>query len=203
MTNPPTSGPLAGVRVVELAGIGPGPFAAMMLADLGADVIRVNRPGGGALQVAPADGDILARGRPSVVIDMKSPRGVELVLDLVERADILLEGFRPGVTERLGLGPDACLDRNPRLVYGRMTGWGQDGPLAQTAGHDINYISVAGALDRSATPISRRRSRRTCSVTSVAGRCISSPACSPPSPTPGRPARARSSTRRSPTASRT
>ncbi len=147
MTNPPQSGPLAGVRVVELAGIGPGPFAAMMLADLGADIIRVNRPGGGALQVAPAEGDILARGRPSVVIDMKSPRGVELLLDLVERADILLEGFRPGVTERLGLGPDACLERNPRLVYGRMTGWGQDGPLAPTAGHDINYISVAGALD--------------------------------------------------------
>jgi alpha-methylacyl-CoA racemase len=143
----PKSGPLSGVRVVELAGIGPGPFAAMMLADLGADVIRVDRPGGGALQVAPPDRDILFRGRPNVAIDLKSPRGVELVLDLVERADILLEGFRPGVTERLGFGPDVCLARNPRLVYGRMTGWGQDGPLAHTAGHDINYISVAGGLD--------------------------------------------------------
>jgi alpha-methylacyl-CoA racemase len=143
----PKSGPLTGVRVVELAGIGPGPFAAMMLADLGADVIRVDRPGGGALQIASADRDILFRGRPNVLIDLKSPRGVGLVLDLVERAEILIEGFRPGVMERLGLGPDACLERNPRLVYGRMTGWGQDGPLAPTAGHDINYISVAGGLD--------------------------------------------------------
>lgn len=147
MTNPPKSGPLSGVRVVELAGIGPGPFAAMMLADLGADVVRVDRPDGGALQIASPDRDILFRGRPNVLIDLKSPRGVELVLDLVERADILLEGFRPGVTERLGLGPDTCLERNPRLVYGRMTGWGQDGPLAHTAGHDINYISIAGGLD--------------------------------------------------------
>ena len=119
----------------------------MMLADLGADVIRVDRPDGGALQIASADRDILFRGRPNVLIDLKSPRGVDLVLDLVERADILLEGFRPGVTERLGLGPDLCLERNPRLVYGRMTGWGQDGPLAHTAGHDINYISIAGGLD--------------------------------------------------------
>ncbi|MFZ0140401.1 MAG: CaiB/BaiF CoA-transferase family protein [Aeromicrobium sp.] len=147
MRDLPKSGPLAGVRVVELAGIGPGPFAAMMLADLGADVIRVDRPGGGALQIASADRDILFRGRPNVLIDLKSPRGVELVLDLVERADVLLEGFRPGVTERLGLGPDVCLERNPGLVYGRMTGWGQDGPLAHTAGHDINYIAVAGGLD--------------------------------------------------------
>ncbi len=147
MADLPNSGPLAGVRVVELAGIGPGPFAAMMLADLGADVVRVDRPDGGALQVAPPDQDILLRGRPNVVIDLKSARGVELVLDLVERADILIEGLRPGVTERLGLGPDVCLERNPRLVYGRMTGWGQDGPLAHTAGHDINYISVAGGLD--------------------------------------------------------
>jgi alpha-methylacyl-CoA racemase len=147
VTDLPKSGPLSGVRVVELAGIGPGPFAAMMLADLGADVIRVDRPDGGALQIASADRDILFRGRPNVLIDLKSSRGVELVLDLVERADILLEGFRPGVTERLGLGPDLCLERNPRLVYGRMTGWGQDGPLAHTAGHDINYISIAGGLD--------------------------------------------------------
>jgi len=147
VTDLPSSGPLAGVRVVELAGIGPGPFAAMMLADLGADVIRVDRPDGGALQVAPQDRDILLRGRPNVVIDLKSPEGVELVLRLIERADILIEGLRPGVTERLGLGPDVCLERNPQLVYGRMTGWGQDGPLAHTAGHDINYISVAGGLD--------------------------------------------------------
>lgn len=142
-----TSGPLAGVRVVELVGIGPGPFAAMMLADLGAEVIRVDRPGGGALSVAPADRDILARGRLSAAIDLKADRGRETVLRLVERADILVEGFRPGVTERLGLGPADCHARNPRLVYGRMTGWGQDGPLAQQAGHDINYISVAGGLD--------------------------------------------------------
>ena len=142
-----TSGPLSGVRVVELVGIGPGPFAAMMLADLGADVIRVDRASGANLQMVSPERDILGRGRPSVAVDLKSPRGVALVLDLVERADILLEGFRPGVTERLGLGPDACLARNPRLVYGRMTGWGQDGPLAHTAGHDINYISVAGGLD--------------------------------------------------------
>lgn len=141
------SGPLHGVRVVELVGIGPGPFAAMMLADLGADVIRVDRPGGGALQVAPPERDIMGRGRASVAIDLKNPRGVELVLDLVAKADILLEGFRPGVTERLGLGPDPCHERNPALVYGRMTGWGQDGPLSQTAGHDVNYVSVAGGLD--------------------------------------------------------
>lgn len=140
------TGPLAGVRVIELAGIGPGPFAAMMLADLGADVIRVDRPGGGGLVVAPPERDILGRGRPSVAVNLKDPQGVALVLDLVEKADVLLEGFRPGVTERLGLGPDACLGRNPKLVYGRMTGWGQDGPLAQTAGHDVNYIAVAGAL---------------------------------------------------------
>ncbi|MGZ5409081.1 MAG: CaiB/BaiF CoA transferase family protein [Aeromicrobium sp.] len=140
------SGPLAGVRVVELVGIGPGPFAAMLLADLGADVIRVDRPGGNVLSVAPPDRDILGRGRPSIAVNLKDPKGVDLVLDLVEKADVLIEGFRPGVTERLGLGPAECLARNPRLVYGRMTGWGQDGPLAQTAGHDVNYISIAGAL---------------------------------------------------------
>lgn len=127
-------------------GIGPGPFAAMMLADLGADVIRVDRPGGNALQLASPDKDILGRGRPSVAVNLKDPRGIALVLDLVDKADVLLEGFRPGVTERLGLGPDVCLKRNTKLVYGRMTGWGQDGPLAQTAGHDVNYISVAGVL---------------------------------------------------------
>jgi len=140
------SGPLHGVRVVELVGIGPGPFAAMLLADLGADVIRVDRPGGNALQLGASGKDILGRGRPSAAIDLKNPRGVAAVLDLVESADILIEGLRPGVTERLGLGPDDCHARNPRLVYGRMTGWGQHGPLAQTAGHDINYIAVTGAL---------------------------------------------------------
>ena len=117
----------------------------MMLADLGADVIRVDRPGGG-MAVVPAEQDILGRGRPSVAINLKDPQGIEVVLQLVEAADILVEGFRPGVTERLGIGPDDCLARNPKLVYGRMTGWGQDGPLAHTAGHDVNYISVAGAL---------------------------------------------------------
>ncbi|MBC7595023.1 MAG: CoA transferase [Kineosporiaceae bacterium] len=134
------------MRVVELVGLGPGPFAAMMLADLGADVIRVDRPGGNMLAVAPPERDILGRGRPSIAVNLKDPRGAALVLDLVDKADVLIEGFRPGVTERLGIGPDDCLARNPKLVYGRMTGWGQDGPLAQTAGHDVNYISVAGAL---------------------------------------------------------
>jgi alpha-methylacyl-CoA racemase len=146
-------GPLAGITVVEIAGIGPGPFCGMMLADLGADVIRVDRAGsvqGGDPERPPAD--LLARGRRSVGVDLKSPDGVEVVLSLVERADALFEGFRPGVAERLGIGPDECLARNPRLVYGRMTGWGQDGPYASTAGHDINYISLAGALD----PIGRR-----------------------------------------------
>jgi alpha-methylacyl-CoA racemase len=137
---------LHGVRVVELVGIGPGPFAGMLLADLGADVIRIDRPGGAAL-VVPTEQDILGRGRPSAAVNLKDPRAVEVVLDLVERADILIEGFRPGVTERLGLGPEECHARNPALVYGRITGWGQDGPLSQTAGHDVNYISVAGALD--------------------------------------------------------
>ena len=142
------SGPLEGVKVIELAGIGPGPFAAMMLADMGADVLRVDRAQSVRAGVPdePA-ADLLTRSRRSVGIDLKHPDGVETVLQLVERADVLLEGFRPGVTERLGLGPDECLARNPRLVYGRMTGWGQDGPYAQAAGHDINYIALAGALD--------------------------------------------------------
>ena len=141
-------GPLSGVRIIELAGIGPGPFCAMMLADMGADVIRVDRADrvrGGDPNVPPAD--VLARGRRSIGVDLKSPEGVETVMKLVERADGLIEGFRPGVTERLGLGPDDCAARNPALVYGRMTGWGQEGPYAQAAGHDINYIALAGALD--------------------------------------------------------
>ncbi|MEU5025489.1 CaiB/BaiF CoA transferase family protein [Streptomyces milbemycinicus] len=145
-------GPLAGVRVVELAGIGPGPFAAMLLADLGADVVRVDRPGGtGGLKVDPAY-DLANRNKRSVLLDLKTEPGQAAVLDLVERADVLLEGYRPGVAERLGVGPDACLARNPRLVYGRMTGWGQDGPLAETAGHDIGYIAVTGALGMIGAP---------------------------------------------------
>jgi alpha-methylacyl-CoA racemase len=138
------AGPLAGLKVVELAGIGPGPHAAMVLADLGADVVRVERPRGG-LDLG-ASNDHLLRGRRSVAADLKSEAGRETVLRLAERADVLLEGLRPGVTERLGVGPADCHARNPGLVYGRMTGWGQDGPLAQRAGHDINYISLTGAL---------------------------------------------------------
>ena len=142
------SGPLSGVKVVEIAGIGPGPFCAMLLADMGADVIRVDRAQtvAGSFPDAPSL-DIMNRGRRSIGVDLKQPDGVETVLRLVEQADALLEGFRPGVAERLGIGPDECLARNPRLVYGRMTGWGQDGPYAPTAGHDINYIALAGALD--------------------------------------------------------
>jgi alpha-methylacyl-CoA racemase len=142
----PVTGPLRGIRVLELGGIGPGPFAAMVLADLGADVVRVDRPAAVHAD-APAVRDLLARGRRSVVVDLKDPGGVEVVLRLVESSDVLIEGFRPGVAERLGLGPDVCLDRNARLVYGRMTGWGQVGPYAQRAGHDINYIALAGALE--------------------------------------------------------
>ncbi|HEX3295875.1 MAG TPA: CaiB/BaiF CoA-transferase family protein [Nocardioides sp.] len=138
------TGPLRGVRVVELAGIGPGPHACMILADLGADVIRVDRPGGQAL--TGGQHDLLNRGRPSVALDLKHPDGVATVLDLVATADVLVEGLRPGTTERLGLGPDACLARNRRLVYGRMTGWGQTGPLSRTAGHDLGYIAITGAL---------------------------------------------------------
>ncbi|MFF9143486.1 CaiB/BaiF CoA transferase family protein [Streptomyces sp. NPDC014861] len=139
------TGPLAGVRVVELAGIGPGPFAAMLLGDLGADVVRVDRPGGAGIGVDPAK-DLTNRNKRSVLLDLKSPEGRAAALDLTERADVLIEGYRPGVAERLGVGPEECLARNPRLVYGRMTGWGQDGPLAPTAGHDIGYIAVTGAL---------------------------------------------------------
>ena len=140
------TGPLRGVKVVEIAGIGPGPHACMILADLGADVIRVERPGGQLLAGGPHN--LLNRGRPSVALDLKDPAAVATVLALVEDADLLVEGMRPGVAERLGLGPEDCRAVNPRLVYGRMTGWGQDGPLAQSAGHDMNYISVAGALLR-------------------------------------------------------
>ncbi|WP_244224121.1 CaiB/BaiF CoA transferase family protein [Streptomyces tirandamycinicus] len=141
----PPSGPLAGVRVVELAGIGPGPFAAMLLADLGADVVRVDRPGGPGLAIDPAH-DLTNRNKRSVLIDLKADGGAGRVLDLVERADVLIEGYRPGVAERLGVGPEECRARNPRLVYGRMTGWGQEGPLAGRAGHDIAYIAITGTL---------------------------------------------------------
>ncbi|MGH9058439.1 MAG: CaiB/BaiF CoA transferase family protein, partial [Acidimicrobiales bacterium] len=140
------AGPLKGYTIIELAGIGPGPFAGMMLADMGADVIRVDRA-----QAVRDDGsrpatDVLARGRRSIGVDLKHPDGRDAVLRLVESADALIEGFRPGVTERLGLGPDDCLARNPKLVYGRMTGWGQEGPYAHAAGHDINYIALSGSL---------------------------------------------------------
>ena len=138
------TGPLRGVKVVEIAGIGPSPHACMILADLGADVIRVERPGGQPL--AGGAHDLLNRGRPSVALDLKDPEAVGTVLDLVERADVLVEGMRPGVAERLGLGPEDCRARNPRLVYARMTGWGQDGPLAMAAGHDLNYVAITGAL---------------------------------------------------------
>ena len=135
-------GPLSGVKVLEFAGIGPGPFCAMLLSDMGAEVIRIDRKGarGGSKF------DVTARGRKSIAVDLKNPDAIETVLKLVEQADILQEGFRPGVMERLGLGPDVVLARNPKIVYGRMTGWGQEGPLAHAAGHDINYISLTGAL---------------------------------------------------------
>jgi len=137
-------GPLAGIKVIEIAGIGPGPFCGMMLADMGAEVIRVDRTGGGLGSAIP--NDILGRGRRSIAVNLKSQEGVDVVLRLCEKADIIFEGFRPGVAERLGIGPEHCLARNPKLVYGRMTGWGQDGPMANAAGHDINYIALTGAL---------------------------------------------------------
>jgi alpha-methylacyl-CoA racemase len=133
---------LAGIRVVELAGLAPGPFGCMVLAGLGADVVQVDRPGGGSLPPGP-----LSRGRRVVMLDLKTPSGLAALLSLVERADVLVEGYRPGVAERLGFGPSVCSSLNPRLVYARMTGWGQDGPLAPRAGHDIDYIAVAGALE--------------------------------------------------------
>ncbi len=140
-------GPLAGLKVVELAGIGPGPFCAMLFSDMGAEVIRVDRTQPSDLGFPRPHGAVLLnRGRRSVAIDLKNPDGVEALLRLAEQADALIESFRPGVAERLGIGPDACLARNPRLVYGRMTGWGQTGPLAHVAGHDINYIALTGAL---------------------------------------------------------
>ena len=142
-------GPLRGIRLVEIAGIGPGPFAAMVLSDMGAEIVRIDRPsgkvGGTAGRMSPKQ-NVLNRGRRSIAVDLKKPEGVKTVLRLVEKADGLIEGFRPGVMERLGLGPDACFAVNPKLVYGRMTGWGQDGPLARAAGHDLNYIALSGVL---------------------------------------------------------
>lgn len=141
-------GPLKGMKIVEFSGIGPAPMAAMLLSDMGATVLRLERPTPSDLGLnRPHDLNFLNRGRRSVVLDLKRPEGVSLALSLVERADALIEGFRPGTMERLGLGPGACLARNPRLVYGRVTGWGQDGPLAAAAGHDLNYIALSGALD--------------------------------------------------------
>src|SRR5258706_7773068 len=145
-------GPLTGIRVVEFAGIGPGPFCGMMLADMGAEVLRIDRGGAVTGRASEPHWDLMQRGRRSAALDLKHPEAVATALRLIERADGLTEGFRPGVMERLGLGPDVCLARNPRLVYGRMTGFGQSGPLAQAAGHDINYIALAGALG----PIGRR-----------------------------------------------
>ncbi|MEO7087074.1 MAG: CaiB/BaiF CoA-transferase family protein [Gemmatimonadaceae bacterium] len=142
------TGPLEGMRVVEMVGIGPAPFCGMMLADLGADVIRVDRPTRGSSPVVPDDPrrDVMARNRVSLGLDLKQPNGLSTALSLIDRADALIEGFRPGAMERLGLGPDVCIGRNPKLVYGRMTGWGQYGPLAGSVGHDINYVAISGAL---------------------------------------------------------
>jgi len=140
-------GPLHGVKILEVAGIGPGPFAAMMLSDMGAEVLRIDRAQNVRGPDSKAVPDVLARGRRSVALDLKHPEGLETLLRLVDEADGLIEGFRPGVMERLGAGPDVCLARNPKLVFGRMTGWGQEGPIAHSAGHDINYIALAGALE--------------------------------------------------------
>ena len=167
-----TSGPLAGFRIVEFAGIGPGPFACMMLADMGAEVVTLDRVGARKNLKSVA-----GRGRKVVELDLKDKAAVAQVLDLLANADALIEGFRPGVMERLGLGPEVVLARNPRLVYGRMTGWGQEGPLAQAAGHDINYISVTGALAAIGPRKSRCR-RSTWSAISAAARSISWSACS-------------------------
>ncbi len=145
-------GPLQGVRVVEIASLAPAPFGCMVLSDLGADVLRVDRSTGVG---GAASADPLGRGRRSIGLNLKDPAGIDVLLRLLESADVLVEGFRPGVAERLGFGPDVCLERNPRLVYGRMTGWGQEGPMAPMAGHDINYIAVAGALE----PIGRAGER--------------------------------------------
>ena len=140
------AGPLQDLKIVEMAGIGPGPFAGMLLSDLGADVIQVDRPGAAGMSASGDPSDVLRRGRRSIAVNLKSEAGVATVLKLLDAADVVFEGFRPGVMEKLGLGPDLCLARNPRLIYARMTGWGQEGPLAHAAGHDLNYIAITGAL---------------------------------------------------------
>lgn len=146
------TGPLAGLRVLEIAGIGPAPFCGMLLADLGADVVVVDRREHNPENIELGAAAIMSRGKRSIAVDLKSPEGVATVLDLVKNCDALIEAMRPGVMERLGLGPETCLERNPRLVYGRMTGWGQEGPLAHAAGHDLNYIALSGALWYSGQP---------------------------------------------------
>jgi crotonobetainyl-CoA:carnitine CoA-transferase CaiB-like acyl-CoA transferase len=188
---------LSGVRIVEIAGLGPGPFCGMLLADLGAEVTLVERTGGGD-SIDFGDTAIFNRGKRSLAVDLKSPEVVELVLRLVERADGLVEGMRPGVMERLGLGPEVCLRRNPRLAYGRMTGWGQSGPLAPRAGHDLNYLGVSGARRGS-----RRSPRRPSSATWAAAPSTSPSASSPPSSTPAPAAPGRWSTPPSSTARHT
>ena len=193
------------MRVVEFGSLGPGPFAAMLLADLGAQVIRVDRPPGpsgarGFTATADARLDLLNRGRRSVVLDLARPGAADAALHLVERADALIEGFRPGVMERLGLGPDPCLRRQPRLVYGRMTGWGQDGPRSTEAGHDIGYIALTGALHAIGPTAGPPPRRSTWSATSAAAACCWWSGCSPRCWRPGSPAAARWSTRRSWTA---
>jgi len=141
------SGPLTGLKVIELAGIGPAPMAAMMLSDMGAEVIRVDRLTASGLGIPmPKKFNFLGRGRKSIAVDLKNPEGIEALLELIDKADVVIEGFRPGVMERLGMGPEVCLERNPKLVYGRVTGWGQEGPLSKSAGHDLNYIALSGAL---------------------------------------------------------
>ncbi|MEM7711783.1 MAG: CaiB/BaiF CoA-transferase family protein, partial [Pseudomonadota bacterium] len=144
-------GPLVGVRVVEFTGLGPGPFAAMMLSDLGADVVRIDRPNSDSI-MPQSPFDFMSRGRRRVELNLKEPSDLERALALIDQADALIEGFRPGVMEKLQLGPEACLERNPRLIYGRMTGWGQKGPLASNAGHDLNYLAISGALHAMGEP---------------------------------------------------
>ena len=146
------AGPLQGLKVIELAGLGPAPFCAMMLADMGADVVRIERPGAQNVTGAAGRFDVTARSRRVLALDLKQPLAIDAVLALVDQADVLIEGFRPGVMERLGLGPEVCMARRPSLVYARMTGWGQSGPLAQAAGHDINYIAITGALHAIGVP---------------------------------------------------
>ena len=188
-------GPLHGIKIVEFAALGPAPMGAMILADLGAEVVRIERklpPGArpGSELFDPAL-DILNRSRRVVTLDLKKPEGLAAARQLIAGADILIEGFRPGVMERLGLGPDACLGTNPRLVFGRMTGWGQSGPLADAAGHDINYLSLSGALHAIGEPGGKPVVPLNRSPIAVAGRCCWWSACWPPSLRRAHPARAR------------